>query len=170
MSTINATTLRATTIQHTNGTNAMLIDTVGRVAKPNHPCFYVQRGFGAMSAFVSGVTTAIATWNQFPLNRGNHFTSANGRFTAPVAGVYLFTFHISYNTTATNNADYLFCRNGAGISETVVTKNSGVSLWGNAALIMHINLEVNDFVTVGTLSYEGNTGSVRASFGGCLIG
>jgi hypothetical protein len=170
MSTLVVNTIQSTLIEHTNGTDAMLIDSAGRVTKPNHPLFYVERGFGNLNAFVTGGTTAIATWNIFRINQGNHFTSANGRFTAPVAGVYLFTFHISYNTSATDNADYLFFRNGSGVSETIVAKNNGVNLWGNAALIMHISLSANDFVTVGAASYNNNAGSCRASFGGCLIG
>ena len=127
MSTLNVGTIQSTLIEHTNGTDAMLIDSVGRVTKPNHPCFYVQKGYGNLSAFVTGATSAIATWDQVPLNRGNYYTSANGRFTAPVAGVYLFTFRISYQTTSTDNADYLFYKNGSGASETIVAKNSGVS-------------------------------------------
>lgn len=170
MSTLTVNTIQSTLIEHTNGTDALLIDSVGRVTKPNHPCFYVQKGFGNLSAFVTGATTAIATWDNVILNRGSHFSAATGRFTAPIAGIYLFTFHISYNTTSTNNADYLLYKNGTGATETVVPKNSGVSLWGNAALIVHMSLNANDYVTVGAASYESNTGSCRASFGGSLIG
>ena len=171
MSTINAVTLKSTTIQHTNGTSALNIDSSGRVTKPNHPAFYVQRGYGNLSNFMTGGTTAITTWDQINLNKGNHFTSANGRFTAPVAGVYLFTFHLSSSLSGTDNSDYLFYKNGGGVSETIVNKSGGVAVpWINSALIMHINLAINDYVTLGAASYNANTGTARASFGGCLIG
>ena len=146
------------------------IDSSGRVTTPYQPAFYVQKGYGNMSAFVTGATSAITTWDQVPLNVGSHYTSGNGRFTAPVAGVYFFTFHIACNTSATDNADYIFYKNGASISETVVLKNTGVTLWANAALMMHISLAANDYVTVACQSYNGNSGTARASFGGRLVG
>ena len=172
MSILNATTIKTNTIQNTSGINGMTIDSSGRVLKPNHPAFYVQRGYGNLNTFVSANTTGIATWNQIRLNQGNHFTSSNGRFTAPISGLYLFTFHASANLQSTDNTDYLFYKNGSPNSETTVNKSGGAAagLWINQALIMHISLAVNDYVTVGAASYNTNTGTIRASFGGSLIG
>lgn len=172
MSTLTATTIKATTIQHTNGTNALGIDSSGRVTRPNSPAFYVEKTYGNLNTFVSGNTSALGTWNLVRLNRGNNFNLSTARFTAPVAGVYLFTFHLSSNVATTDNSDYVFYKNGSAVSEAVVNKSGGAAsgLWLNMALIMHIDLAVNDYVTLGSAAYNTNTGTVRASFGGSLIG
>jgi hypothetical protein len=163
--------LRVNQIQHSTGTAALTIDSSGRVTTPAQPTFYVEKPFGATNTFVSGNTTAITTWSNVRLNQGSHFSLATGRFTAPVAGIYIFTFHISYGIGANNVADFLFYRNGTGASETVVAKNGTVGVeWGNAALIAHISLAVNDHVTVGAAAYSGNVGNMRSSFGGRLVG
>jgi hypothetical protein len=147
------------------------IDNSGRVTMPYQPTFYVEKPFGATNTFVSGNTTAITTWSNVRLNQGSHFSLATGRFTAPVAGIYMFTFHISYGIGANSISDFLFYKNGTGASETVVAKNGAVVLdWANGALIAHISLAVNDYVTVGAASYSGNAGNMRASFGGRLVG
>lgn len=153
MSTLNVTTINATTL------NAL--------SKPNNPAFQVERVYGATSNFISGNTTQILTWNSIRLNRGNHYSS--GAFTAPITGIYIFTFHITFNN-AGQLSDFGFCRNNSLISEVVTAKTISTNIWENAALVAHINLNQNEFVTVGTVAYEGNNGTCRATFGGSLIG
>ena len=95
MSTINATTLKATTLQHTNGTTALNIDTTGRVTLPNQP------GFLATGSFSSPSGSSVRSYSSVPYNIGNHYNNTNGVFTCPLTGKYLAT--ASFLSNVVNN-------------------------------------------------------------------
>ena len=77
---------------HNNGNQAIEFHETGIVKKPNQPCFH---------AYPGTTTTALNTnhgqWEKLPFdatawNVGNHFSTTNKRFTAPVAGMYLMNW------------------------------------------------------------------------------
>ena len=72
----------------TNQTERMRINSAGIVTQPYHPVFHVGRGAGN----VAGATTVV--WNVIFTNVGSYYNDSNGRFTAPVAGVYYFAFSV----------------------------------------------------------------------------
>ena len=88
MSTINATTLKATTLQHTNGTTALTINSSGLILTANNPFFMgrpsIDYSSGGAPAGTMGITSLV--------NNGNHFNSGNSRFTAPITGYYQTTW------------------------------------------------------------------------------
>ena len=158
MSTLNATTIRATTIQHTNGTTSLSIDSVGRVINTNQIAFYATSGQGNYT---------LTNGADFPLeltrfNRGGHYSTANYRFTAPVAGIYLFTFC----TYPTNQAGRMsFKLNGGSISG----QQNEVSAATTYAMVLQ--LSVNDYVTVGDWQSISGGGFWRGhtQFSGALL-
>ena len=54
------------------------------VTKPSHPCFDANITSGPVSS------TNVIVYNNTTANNGNHYSTSNGRFTAPVAGYYQF--------------------------------------------------------------------------------
>ena len=85
------------TIQHTNGTDAMTIDSSGRVLLPQLPVasFSDTRTLNISNA----VLTSSNFYNHEWVNQGNHLNTSTGNFTCPVDGVY----RIFVRFTSTNN-------------------------------------------------------------------
>ena len=75
------------TIQHTNGTDAMTIDSSGRVLMPARPAFLYRTG--------TQNNLTINTWQTVNFNDklfevGSNFNTTNKSFVAPVDGLYQF--------------------------------------------------------------------------------
>lgn len=68
-------------------TERMRIDSTGRVTMPAQPAFRAFTG-----TTFTGNTTVIFGSTQF--NTGGHYSTSTGRFTAPIAGRYFFTFYL----------------------------------------------------------------------------
>ena len=90
------------------GNTAMTIDNSGRVLHSVKPSFMAV-GYqnetsdfttGSESATVNGITPSgnnlIYNYRTIHHNSGNHFNNSSGRFTCPVAGLYLVTAHVGY--------------------------------------------------------------------------
>lgn len=79
---------------------------------PNRPAFHAYRDAG----HVAGSTQIV--FNGTRLNRGNHYNTSTGFFTAPVAGPYWFFFWGMDSTTDTRNNAYVrLQRNSSGTNE-----------------------------------------------------
>lgn len=71
----------------TAGQEQLSIDSVGRMTMNNQPLFEVGRGAGSPSGSVSPWI-----WDVVFEDIGNNFNTGNGRFTAPVSGIYFFSW------------------------------------------------------------------------------
>lgn len=148
----------------TNDTIQMTIDGSGRVTMPSQPAFDVAR---------PNQSSGDHTWNQIHLNRGSHYNSSNGRFTAPVAGVYIF-FHggIKGGNSTTTSRLYLK-KNGSRLYDSRHLRLDGATnQYGeNGSVQWIVQLAVNDYIqaeTGGGTSYT-SSGEYNV-FGGYLIG
>jgi hypothetical protein len=106
----------------------MEIDTSGRVTMPYQPAFSAyliqlpnSNGYsssGTFSATVSGIGSTAGmplVLKHTKINRGNHYSTSTGRFTAPVAGAYQFHFSaLPDYSQAAAQVHVEFYINGAG--------------------------------------------------------
>ena len=107
-------TLKVGTIQdHASGNNAITIDSSGYVVMPKRPYFNST----LTTQSLAGSTQVTLVAGSLHHNNGTHYNTSNGRFTAPVSGVYTFSGSISMNATG----GYLFISHvnsgGSGIQE-----------------------------------------------------
>lgn len=84
---------------NTNGSAKFELDNAGRMRLFEQPAFAVSKGSG--SVYNAGETVNFDhTW----YNKGGHMNLSNGVFTAPVNGLYYFTWYDIYgNNTVRNN-------------------------------------------------------------------
>jgi hypothetical protein len=160
----------ATTLSlQTGGVNRLSIDSSGRVTTPNNPSFNVAK------ADNGGVISA----GDYPFdlilsNNGNHYSTSNYRFTAPVSGDYFFTAGIQmYGIADGTGTEINFKKNGSNYISTGTAPgfrtivNKVNTLYHNVAYISGIiPLAVNDYVTVYHSGYRG----MQSHFSGFLVG
>ena len=146
------------------GSEKMKINPAGQVTKPSNPSFLAYRNAGDYT------TQTDIVFNTVVHNIGSHYNNSNGRFTAPVAGSYLFTVMISQNGGQANqgmgrikiNGSYVVY--GFPISPNIAHLSSTVSYV--------FNLNANDYVQVNmgsNFSFIGS-GNVHNHFSGYLLG
>ena len=148
-----------------NAITRMNITKEGYVTTPYQPAFDV-----AQPAQVSGDHT----FNQIHLNRGSHYNNSNGRFTAPVAGVYVFNFGGIKNGNSTTTVRLYIKKNGSRLySQRHLRLDGGqVNTYGENGSVKWIaELAVNDYIQAetGAGSIYNATGEYT-TFSGFLIG
>ena len=119
-----ASILKVDTIQQTSGTNAMSIDSSGRPTFPNRPAFEAWYT-GSNMTFNSGSNAGL-TYNNVEQQGGTNFSTATGKFTVPITGIYFFSL---LNNTYDVDANKYF-RHG------VLFNGTGFGMVANHSLVM----------------------------------
>jgi hypothetical protein len=164
----NSTTQHLAFSTWNNSTNTvaerMRIDASGRVTMPYQPAFY------AMMNNTNITSTAAIIFEDVYVNIGSHYNSANGRFTAPVAG----TYHFSANfLKRSGSGRLLFHKNdtyyGSGASQVY----QGTAFEIPMAATIIITLAAGDYINVIASIDTGDVygaNNCHNGFSGYLIG
>ena len=101
------------------GTERMRISSDGYVTKPNTPAFHVSRQGGDVSS------NSYVVFDHSDYNNGSHFNTSDGKFTAPVTGIYFFS---AWHFTSSTSAFYLRI-NGTTFGEYTWDDTGGCGTW-----------------------------------------
>jgi hypothetical protein len=152
-------------------TERMRVDTAGRVTMPSQPSFEVSQ---ASIVNISGANYYF-TYSTIHHNVGSHYSSSNGRFTAPVTGVYLFQAvamgiqtsapHIAFSINGATNGG------GGNYGTNNMWEHGSYSQNANWVRTVHIvKLTAGDYIRVQAYDYSSTTQPERCYFGGHLLG
>lgn len=171
-------TLKVGTIQdHANSNTAMSIDSTGRVLTPARPAFRARLAGSTQATGTQG--TIVFETEDFDI--GGNYNVSNGRFTAPIAGIYHFMFRgLSAGTgtgAANSGGDTAFGdlkKNGSVVAGArfyhyIQTGNFHSMLYLNTT----IQLNATDYVQVNMNTeflYGDTTGAYDPCFEGYLVG
>lgn len=140
----------------------------GRVTVSNQPRF---QAYGASGT--SGTSGQDWIFPSTYVNTGSHYNTSNGRFTAPVAGTYIF-FWSNIGNTQNTVYRYRLRKNGVNIDDLHLRLENGTTAYkDNGAMKAMIDLAAGDYINIffqsdnGTASYTTNQ---YPWFGGYLLG
>ena len=148
-----------------SSTARLLINASGHVTKPNQPMFSISGGPNSYRDGSNNETVILhGQSGTFPgdMNIGGHFSYSNGRFTAPVAGNYMFTYTL---TSGDTNAHFIELRKNNSSQTTVLLYATQYQSGCHSTIY---TLAANDYITAqrrGT-----GYGVYSAVFSGFLIG
>ncbi len=142
----------------------MRISSEGYVTKPNLPYFNCIATPTAGSPNIHSFGTVVT-------NNGSHYNNSNGRFTAPVAGFYHFSFGIWCNASGSNSKHLQLMRyiNASGTTQAIAGVNHATqyqSLNGSGGT----HLEVGDYVYLHQTGITIQGSTPRNFFSGHLVG
>ena len=169
-----ASELHVDAIKHSGGTSAMTIDSSGnttvsqnltvsgsQILTPARPCFYVR------NLNFPYQTSGFATGGTVDINVGSHYTSGNGRFTAPVTGIYMMMMMTQYYDGSTGT--YVTCKlykNGSNLGNEAYQGNATAN-HAQAYLNTLVSLSAGDYVNAFT---DFGARDIQNYFQGFLVG
>lgn len=140
------------------------VSTEGYIVKPYQP------GFRAMNPSANaGFDVSFGAVDTAFTSRNSGWNSSTSTFTAPVAGMYLFTFSFLHNTTGASYARVIFKFNGSVSTTYGDTLNDGYNSYGHTSMAMTFQMSAGDTMKLwneGCAIY----GTGYGSFSGFLIG
>ena len=143
----------------------MKIDADGIVQKYKHPAFnaYNPAATSTGDIIICGATR---------LNEGGHFSTTTGAFTAPVAGVYHFTFAILVSASGSLNYHRILFEINTSGTQTSYGDNLEIqagSQYSSAVMSITIYLNQYDYIRIRNQG-DATYGTSYGSFSGHLVG
>ena len=149
---------------------------VGAVRQTGNPVFYVQM---TTSNYTLTTTETALVYNEAKVNVGNHYNTSNGRFTAPVTGLYEFGYAALGHNTADVFRYTLYINGTKAYNEApqlrIDTTQSNNQYGTNGEFVVYRTMTAGQYAQVYAKSDGGDDGFSNNSTGytyfrGRLIG
>ena len=170
-----ASELQVDAINHSGGTNALTIDSSGRVFTPVRPAFFAY--LNANTSINSDATDQKVLFNAEDFDKTNNF--ANNEFTAPIAGLYQFNVAITFLSSG-QSSRYARARIFKNGSTTQIESHSHMSDETSNSDYTSVNfgavmdLSANDVISIHVAVANSNVGiagiNKTTNFSGFFIG
>ena len=141
----------------------MRINKDGQITKPYQASFAAMKSGNAYS--LNGQVFPFDTTTH---NIGSHFNTSNYRFTAPVAGRYLFCFYSILNSSGQGRYEILI-NGSANQNGTRVHMTPNTSNWDHVSTSWILNLAANDYIQMTSVTNTGWHGGHWQRFCGELL-
>ena len=129
---------------HGSGSERLLINQNGQVTQPAQPSFAVGKSGNAYQ-----LNGQVMPFDATRHNTGSHFNTSNYRFTAPVAGRYLFTFHSIIDGSINSSQQHYSIRVNNSVSRGMNQHMTpATSNWDQVSSSYILELSANDYVTM----------------------
>ena len=136
-----ASELHVDAIKHSGGTSAMTIDSSGRILTPARPAFNVWYSGSNISS------TNTIVWNNEEVNVGSHYNTSNGRFTAPITGIYFFSW-FAVSTGSDTNFGTRLAVDGSVSSHIWTFSNATDAQYEAGSGSAMVSLNASQYVTI----------------------
>jgi hypothetical protein len=145
-----ASELGVQTIQHTNGTDAITIDSDGAVVKKAGYIADVGLTTGNSQDTTNPYTTTVTDikFDLIRLNKNSMYTASNGRFTAPVDGLYRMTYSVLADDGYAGDFGILVQKNGTNLEDRGRAYATVSSAYRQLGTTFTIELDAADYLTV----------------------
>jgi len=156
------------------GTTGLTVDSSRRVLQPEKPAFFAYRD----SSVGEGLTGYIV-FNNSRYNKGGHFNTSTGKFTAPVSGLYHFNFtgfgcDSSASPLATNTAVWvdLYNDTDAQILARTYQLSQSSTTYPSLNFSQVAYIDANDVISifVNNQYVYSDTSDIYLTFSGYLVG
>jgi len=148
-----------------NGT-AFEVDKYGRRTLPYQPAFFVYKNQSAWSL----AANAVFVFDTAELNVGGHYSTSNGRFTAPITARYVFHFFSIYTGNATGDSIEMYKNGSRMYGGDVHFTNDVGSNWDTVHYSRVIQLSSGDYVHMQTRTGHTFHGNHWGGWSGYMLG
>ena len=151
--------------QTTSYQERMRITAGGQVIQYEQPSFAAYRNQSEYS-----VNSDYIVFNTTRHNRGGHYSTSNGRFTAPVAGSYYISFWSIYKGNYTNAAVRMYVNGNRIYGGDIHWTQSLGSNWDHVSYSQVVYMNANDYIQILSASNVTWHGNHWQCFSGYLLG
>ena len=137
-------------------------------AGANRPAFMAGRSSDVTKSGTSSISAFV--FDTIQLNNGGHYNTANGRFTAPVSGLYTFTVSTTQITTASGPELHAYKNGALYVSNLAVGYYTAYRTFGGTVVVW---LDAGDYFDIRWVNNLNSTVTLdgsRSNFSGHYLG